>query len=214
MSKLATLVFLSVQAMQHLGITGGIGSGKTTVCRIFEKLGIPVYYADDRAKALMVADESLKTAITKVLGEQAYLESGDLNRPWIAQQVFGDAQLLEALNGLVHPAVARDGLQWQAEQATKGVPFTLREAALLYESGIYKTLDKIIVVSAPENVRVRRVMERDGVTEAAVRSRIDRQMPEAEKVAKADYVIDNSGQQPLIPQVVNLYRRLKHGIYA
>ncbi len=195
--------------MLHIGITGGIGSGKTTVCRIFEKLGIPVYYADLRARQLMTEDPKLKADIEDLLGKDAYLESGELNRPWVARQVFENPDLLKQLNGLVHPAVARDGLLWQAEQSRSQAPFTLKEAALLFESGTDALLDKIIVVKAPEKVRIQRVVDRDKVSEEDVRKRMRQQMPEEEKVARADFVINNSGEQLLLPQVVSLYQRIK-----
>lgn len=200
--------------MLHLGITGGIGSGKTTVCKIFETLGIPIYYADERARALMIEDPALKAEIIQLLGAEAYLSNGELNRKWVASQVFNKPEKLKQLNGLVHPAVARDGLLWQAEQEKGDAPFSLKEAALLYESGSHLFLYKIIVVSAPEKVRIQRVISRDGATEAEVRSRMDKQMPEQEKVERADYVIDNSGKQALIPQVMSLYKDLKALAYA
>jgi len=195
--------------MLHIGITGGIGSGKTTVCRIFEKLGIPVYYADTRARQLMTEDPELKAGIVELLGKDAYLENGELNRPWIARRVFDNPDLLKKLNGLVHPAVARDGLLWQEKHSRTHVPFTLKEAALLFESGTHALLDKIIVVKAPEQVRIQRVVNRDKVSGEEVRKRMRQQMPEEEKVARADYVIDNSGEQLLLPQVVSLYQHLK-----
>jgi dephospho-CoA kinase len=196
--------------MQHpilkVGITGGIGSGKTTVCRIFESLGIPVYYADDRAKQLMVEDEVLRGQIQNLFGAEAYLPDGNLNRQYIASQAFSQPHLLQRLNALVHPAVAKDSLAWHEQQS--GVPYTLKEAALLYESGSDQSLDKIITVTAPEALRIQRVMQRDGSDEAAVRARIDKQMPEEEKVKRADYVIYNDGKQLLLPQIQRIHQAL------
>lgn len=192
--------------MLHVGITGGIGSGKTTVCKIFEALGIPVYYADDRAKWLMEHRETLVRGIRELFGDEAYTPEGRLNRPWIAAQAFQDPELLNRLNQLVHPAVAEDGLNWQ--QAQTGVPYTLKEAALLYESGSYRLLDKIIVVTAPLELRIQRVMERDQVDRKSVEQRIARQMLEEEKVALADYVIYNDGERSLILQVLDIHRAL------
>lgn len=190
----------------RVGITGGIGSGKTTVCRIFATLGIPIYYADDRAKWLMANDPDLRHELTQLFGAMAYLPNGSLHRSYIAGIVFHRPDRLQALNQLVHPAVGRDSLAWEAEH--DDVPYTLREAALLYESGSYRQLDKIITVTAPEALRIQRVMARDGVDEAAVRARMDRQWPEAEKVQRADFVIHNDGRESLIPQVWHLHHQL------
>lgn len=192
--------------MLHVGITGGIGSGKTTVCKIFEILGVPIYYADERAKWLMEHDKLLAEGIAGLLGGEAYSAEGKLNRAWISGKVFGDPGLLERLNALVHPAVALDGLEWQKQQA--GRPYTLKEAALLFESGSYLFLDKIIVVTAPLELRMQRVMARDGVPMQAVKDRIDRQMAEEEKVQRADFVIYNDGNRMLIPQVMAIHREL------
>ena len=193
--------------MLHVGITGGIGTGKTTACKLFEALGIPVYYADERARWLMEHDEELRRGIIGLFGAAAYTDEGLLNRPEIARQAFGNPELLQKLNALTHPAVARDGLAWQ--QAWQGVPYTLKEAALLYESGSYRLLDKIIVVSAPLELRIARVMARDDCSREAVLERIARQMPQEEKEARADFVLYNDGVQMLIPQVLRIHRTLK-----
>ena len=193
------------QALQ-VGITGGIGSGKTTVCQVFEQLGIPVYYADARAKRLMVEDATLKAGIIQLFGEDAYLNDGQLNRAHVARQAFGQPGLLQQLNALVHPAVAKDSDRWHKQQ--EEVPYTLKEAALLYESGAHEALDKIIAVTAPEALRIQRVVERDDSDESAVRARMDQQIPEAEKVKRADFVIYNDGQQLLLPQIQRIHRAL------
>ncbi len=194
--------------MQHLivGITGGIGSGKTTVCQIFEALGIPVYYADERAKWLMVHDSELKQGIQNLFGATAYNAEGQLNRRHIAQIVFNNPEQLQQLNALVHPAVARDAEAWN--RALANVPYTLREAALIYEASIDKHLDKVIVVTAPLPLRIQRVVQRDRVAPAEVEARIAQQLPEEEKVRRADYVIVNDGAQSLITQVLKIHREL------
>ncbi len=189
----------------HLGITGGIGSGKTTVCHIFSALGIPIYYADERARWLMIQDPDLIAGIKALFGAEAYLEDGSLNRQLISTLAFGQPDLLAQLNALVHPAVGKDGLKWQAEQNS---PYTLKEAALLYESGSYKTLDKIIVVTAPLEVRIARVMARDQVEREAVEKRIAQQMPEEEKIKRADFLIHNDGEHSLIQQVYEIHRQV------
>jgi dephospho-CoA kinase len=189
-----------------VGITGGIGSGKTTICKIFETLGIPVYYADGRAKWLMVNDPRLVAGVKKMFGEQAYFSHGALNRQYLADTVFSDPEKLQQLNQLVHPAVADDSSRWQNGQI--GVPYTLKEAALLFESKNHLVLDKVITVSCPEAIRLKRVMERDKMSEAEVRARMERQMPEEEKVKLADYIIYNDGKKGLVPQVMAIHQQL------
>ena len=189
-----------------IGITGGIGSGKSTVCQIFATLGIPVYYADAAAKRLMVEDEALVAGIRKLFGEAAYDAEGQLQRQHLAQIVFQDRRKLALLNALVHPAVARDSLAWHAAQ-TKA-PYTLKEAALLFESGSYQQLDQIICVRAPRALRLERVIQRDGITIEAVEARMAQQLPEAEKGERSDYLIENDGQQLLIPQVQRIHRAI------
>lgn len=190
----------------RIGITGGIGSGKTTVCRIFETLGIPVYYADVRAKSLMNEDEELRKEIVDLFGVQAYLKEGILDRQYLASIVFQDRSKLKALEGLVHPAVARDGKKWH--EAQQGVPYTLKEAALLVENGSYKYFDKIIVVTAPEEVRIERVRARDKVEAEAVKVRMKAQLSQEEKVKAADFIIENDGEKSLIKQVLEVHKAL------
>ena len=193
--------------MLKVGITGGIGSGKTTVCKVFETLGIPIYYADDRAKFLMNTDEFLVTEITKLFGEQAYLSKGELNRPHLASIAFSDKNILQKLNALVHPVVHQDSENWFLEQ--KNVPYVLKEAALHFETGGYKMLDKMITVFAPKEMRIERVMKRDNRTVEEVEARINNQMPDSEKVRLADFVIYNDGSQSLIQQIYRIHKVLK-----
>jgi len=193
------------------GITGGIGSGKTTVCHIFETLGIPVYDADYWAKWLITNDPEVKQAITGLFGPEAYLPDGAYNRALVAGIVFQAPAKLAALNAAVHPAVERHARAWHDEQAQKGAPYTLKEAALLVENGSHQFLDMLIVVTAPEELRIRRVMERDGISETAVRARMANQLPEAEKVRVADFVIVNDGAQSLVQQVWAVHRVLVIG---
>jgi len=192
--------------MLKVGITGGIGSGKSTVCKIFEQLGIPIYYADDRAKVLMVEDAQLIVEIKALLGTEAYTDDGQLNRAYVANVVFQDPDKLSQLNTLVHPAVAKDGEEWQKKQ--QNAPYTLKEAALLYEAGSYRVLDKIICVVAPEEMRIERVRKRDQINRAAVRARIDKQWPQAKKARLSDFLIYNDGSQSLIQQVMRIHHRL------
>lgn len=192
--------------MLKVGITGGIGSGKTTVCKIFEQLDIPIYYADDRAKVLMVEDTQLVKEIKALLGTEAYTEDGQLNRAYVADIVFQNPDKLSQLNALVHPAVAKDGEDWQKKQ--QNTPYTLKEAALLYEAGSYRALDKMICVVAPQELRIERVMKRDQVDRAAVQARMDKQWPQAKKARLSDFLIYNDGNQSLILQVMRIHHRL------
>lgn len=189
-----------------IGITGGIGSGKTTVCRIFEVLGAKVYYADDRAKWLMEHDEELVSEIEKLFGSAAY-QNGQLNRKVIAAQIYKDDTLREKLNRLVHPVVGEDALQWEREN--QGHPLLVKEAALLFETGSYKQLDYTLLVTAPDEVRVARVVARDSHRSPEdVKAIISKQMSDSEKRPLADYEIINDGKHSLIQQVMGIFQKL------
>ncbi len=192
--------------MHKIGITGGIGAGKSTVARIFSVLGIPVYQADQRAKLLMTSDPDIRNLIIHLLGKDAYLDNERLDTAWIASQVFSDPWQLSRLNGIVHPAVEKDYLDWH--QQHDGLPYTLKEAALIFDAGSYLSLDATIVVLADEKVRIDRVMQRDHQSLQAVRQRIDQQWPESRRKLLADFTIDNNGHQALIPQVLAIHREL------
>lgn len=188
-----------------IGVTGGIGSGKSTVCQIFEQLGVPIYYADVRAKALMHEDVELKKQIRKAFGWDAYDEKDRLNRAYLAKIVFNNSAKLNMLNGLVHPAVFEDFRQWVLLQ--KNAPYSIKEAALMLETDSYKELDKIIVVTAPIDTRIDRVVRRDGVKHDDVLKRMENQMSDRERIAKADFVIKNDGKASLVHQVLNLHHQ-------
>lgn len=190
----------------NIGITGNIGSGKTTVCRIFETLGIPIYFADTEAKKLMTDDPLVREQIKLLFGVKAYASDGALDRKYIGDIVFNNPQVLTRLNYIVHPAVKRHSAAWA--KAQKKVPYTLKEAALLIESGNHEAADKIIVVTAPLEVRISRVMARDEVTREEVMARESKQMDESEKVALADYVINNDGNTSLVQQVYKIHQEL------
>lgn len=194
---------------KKIGITGGIGSGKTLVCSIFASLGIPIYNADERAKWLMQHHQPLKEAIIKAFDAEVYNDHGVLQNAVLAQKVFGNKAQLDILNGLVHPAVAKDGQAWQEQN--QHAPYTLKEAALLYESCSYKSLDKIIVVAAPEAIRIERVMKRNATSAEEIKKRMANQMPEEEKISRADFVLVNDGHKPLLKQVLELHRVLVGG---
>ncbi|REE00589.1 dephospho-CoA kinase [Marinoscillum furvescens] len=196
---------MSSKSLQ-VGITGGIGAGKSIVANIFSVLGVPIYDADTRAKFLMNRDEGLKANIVELLGPTAYQQDGMLNRTYVGGQVFGNPSLLEKLNAIVHPAVGKDFQQWAKVQST---PYVLKEAALLIENGTYQELDAVIVVAAPEDIRIQRVLDRDAHrTEEDVKNIIDRQLPQQEKTSRADFVVDNSGEVLVIPQVLEIHQQI------
>lgn len=190
--------------MLKVGLTGGIGSGKTTVAEIFYSFGIPVYNSDERAKYLMENDPSLRVTIIEYFGEESYRSEG-LNRLYLSKEVFSDKSKLQKLNSLVHPVVSKDFAGWCKNQSA---PFVVKEAAILIESGAHKGLDKIIIVTASENTRMDRVMDRDDVKASEVRDRINNQMADSERLKYADFIIDNDGRQMLIPQVKEVFNRL------
>lgn len=191
--------------MIKIGITGGIGSGKSTVCQIFELLLIPVYSADREAKNLMVRNKNLKREIIKLLGKESY-RNGELNRTFIAFRIFNDKDLLTKMNSIVHPVVKKDFIKWSTQ---KSAPYVIYEAALMIESGSYKLMDKLIVVTAPSELRIDRVCIRDSVERDKVVERINNQMCQEEMVKYADHVITNDGKLSLIKQVVKLHLQFK-----
>lgn len=195
--------------MLKVGITGGIGSGKTTVCKLFEQLGVPVYYADERAKYLMQHEHYLIDLIKKNFGSDVYDNGGALNRKLLAEKVFNNPEKLGVLNSLVHPAVFRDTERFVEEQQVKNLPYAMKEAALLVETGSYKNLDKLIVVTAPLEVRLQRVSQRDSAATEEILARIRNQLPEEEKVKLADYIITNDKDiEHLKQQVLNIHEQL------
>ncbi|MBS1949069.1 MAG: dephospho-CoA kinase [Bacteroidetes bacterium] len=187
--------------MLKIGLTGGIGSGKSTVAKVFEVLGIPVYYADDAARRLMNEDEMLKAKIIEHFGENAYV-NGALNRGYISSLVFKDKKKLALLNSLSHPVVMHDSEEWMRKQHA---PYAIREAALIFESDIHRYLDFVIGVSAPEQLRIERTMKRDGIAEEEVLKRMANQMDEEEKMKRSDFVIINDERQLMVPQVLQLH---------
>jgi dephospho-CoA kinase len=189
--------------MLKIGLTSGIGSGKTTVAKVFQTLGIPVYYADDAAKELMNKDENLKQQIKKYFGEEAY-ENNLLDRKYLAQKVFNSPQKLELLNSLVHPATINHAEHWFAQQIA---PYCIKEAALIFESGSQLNLDYVVGVYAPTALRIQRVMQRDAITKEEVLQRMNKQIDETIKMRLCDFVIKNDEQELVIPQVVALHEK-------
>jgi len=182
-----------------------MGSGKTTVSRIFMQLGIPVYDADSRAKWLMVNNNDLIRNIKGIFGSNAYTSDGLLNRLFIAAEAFKQPDLLQQLNLVVHPLVFADFNEWCNKHSN--FPYIVKEAALMFESDSYKQLDEIIVVTAPEALRIKRSMQRDGSSKQEVIARMKNQMTEAEKLSKAQYEIKNDEEHLLIPQVLALHKK-------
>lgn len=187
-----------------VGLTGGIGSGKSTVAQLFEVLGIPVYYADIEAKKLMNDDKELKKAIIENFGKEAYTNEV-LNRKYISTIVFSDPLKLELLNSIVHPATKKDGENWMHRQ--KAV-YAIREAALIFEANVSDRLDYVVGVSSPKELRIKRAMERDNVTREEIIKRMTKQLDEEIKMSKCDFVVINDEQQLLIPQVLELHEKL------
>lgn len=195
--------------MITLGVTGGMGSGKTTACRELENLGASVFYADEEAKRLMVEDAELRRAIAERFGENTYREDGNLNRSYLADRVFEDEEELSALNELVHERVREAFEARRRAEAEAGTDLLVEEAALIFETGADRLLDAVLVVDAPEEVRIARVVERDDVTPSAVRARMEYQWPTEKLRSRADYVIENTGtEEELRAKVRELYREL------
>lgn len=191
--------------MKKIGITGGIGSGKSVVCRLFRVLGVPVYDSDARARWVMAHDPALRAELQAAFGAATFDAQGRLDRPYLARLAFHDPTQLARLNALVHPHVGQDFARWANAQAQAGHACVLKEAALLYESGAYRQLDQIITVFAPQALREARVLHRDPHrTLADVQAIIGKQLSEEEKLRRADFVIYNDDQHPLIPQVLKV----------
>lgn len=192
--------------MLKIGITGGIGSGKTTVCKVFETLGIPVFYADTVAKQIMTIDAILMAGIRDTFGAESYFEDGKLNNKHIANIVFNNEKELLKLNALVHPAVFRAFDEWDTTLPTH-LPYSLKEAALLFESGSYEMCDKNILVTSPHALKIARVTQRDNVSEEQVLARMGKQFTDRQKLKLADYFIENNENHSIILQVLDLHQQ-------
>ena len=191
--------------MLKIGITGGMGSGKTTVCRMFEVLGIPIFYADDAAKSLMNTDLSLKRNIIEGFGLNSYSDKGELNRKYISATVFNNEQKLGMLNAMVHPAVFRAFDDWVMKQTA--APYVIKEAALLFESDSHKMCDQSVLIKSPEALRIQRIIKRDVTTQEEIKLRMIRQFSDERKENMADHVILNDEQNLIIPQILDLHQQ-------
>jgi dephospho-CoA kinase len=190
--------------MKQIGITGGIGSGKSMVCQVFQTLGVPVYGADERAKWLTDHDPILKADIVRLLGPDAYTIGGRYNRPWVASQVFQNPDLLQQLNSIVHPRVMADTQNWVEQH--RSFPYVIKEAALMRAAGDHNTLDSVVVVQAPIPLRIERIRQRDPQrSDAEIQAIIANQMSDADRAKIADYVLINDDTTLLLPQILALH---------
>lgn len=192
--------------MYKVGITGGIGSGKSTVTRILEELGVAIYIADDRAKELMVEQKELRNTLIERFGADVYVE-GKLNRAYLAERVFGNAEELKALNAIVHPAVMRDFDVWAESQAS---PYVVIESAILFEAGLDDRVDCVVSILAPEELRIERAMARDGASREDIERRIANQISDDERSERSKYAIVNITLEDLEEDVEQLHRRLAY----
>ena len=187
--------------MIKVGLTGGIGSGKSTVAKVFKQLGVPIYFSDDRAKDLMLNNKFLREALISVFGDKVII-NGFLNRSFIASKVFSNPKELFKLNALVHPFVQKDFDVWSASQTGN---YILKEAAIIFETGADKLLEKVILVESPKHLKVSRIMFRDGITDEEVFKRMSKQWSDIQKRANADYIIQNDEKRSLIHQILKLH---------
>ena len=190
--------------MKSIGITGGIGSGKSTVCRVFELLGVPVYYADDAAKELL-DDGKIIEELSGLFGN-AILSGKEIDKKALAELVFNDKEKLAKLNAVIHPAVGKHFEEWQKQQG--GSPYIIKEAAILFESNAYKQVDEVITVTAPVELRIKRAVQRLGITEEQVKERMNNQLSDEEKVKRSHYVIVNDEENLIIPQILKIHAEL------
>jgi len=190
--------------MLKVGITGGIGSGKSVVCRVFSTLGIPVFNADEAARFVMEHEPGVVAAIKALLGNDVY-EQGELQRPRVSSLVFGKPEVLQRLNDIVHPATITFGRQWMERQRA---PYIIKEAAIFFESGSYHDMDVMIGVHAPQELRLARAMQRSGQTREQIATIVASQMNEEEKMKRCDYVIANDDVLAVLPQVMKLHETL------
>ncbi|WP_353721566.1 dephospho-CoA kinase [Dyadobacter sp. 676] len=192
-----------------IGITGGIGSGKSMVCRLFECLDIPVYYADSRAKWLTNYDPEIREKVTALLGQDAYNAQGFYDTKFVASRVFNNEPLLKELNAIIHPVVRRDTVEWVGRHA--GLPYVLKEAAIMGKAGQSNAVDYVVVVEAPVELRIQRILSRDNRTEQEIRAIIERQISDESRREIADFIVHNDEASALIPQVLHLHEIFRKG---
>ena len=194
--------------MLAVGVTGNIGSGKSTVCKIFEGLGIDIYYADAMAKELYRTDAALKQGVIELFGESAYDVNGELVKQVLSESIYRDPELRSALNRLVHPRVFAHFKEWCDQKRVQGNGYVIKEAAILFESGADKTVDLVVGVMAPLSLRLKRIVERDGCSEETAMLRIKSQAPQESWFNRCNYLIQNDGHLPLESQVFEIHKAL------
>ncbi|OBQ56544.1 dephospho-CoA kinase [Tamlana sp. s12] len=190
--------------MKKVGLTGGIGSGKTTVAKMFQELGVPIYIADDEAKKLMNESSVLRQELTQLFGENAYLNDG-LNRPYIANIIFNDKTYLQKMNSIVHPRVAEHFKKWVLEQKS---PYVIKEVAILFENGGHKACDLVISVTAPKNIKIERLLERDDTTVEKIENIMKNQWSDEEKIKLSDFVVFNTVLEETYTQVLKIHEEI------
>lgn len=188
-----------------VGLTGGIGSGKTTVAKVFATMGCVIYNSDDKAKEVYF-ETSVKNQVTELLGKQAYSSELEIDKKFISQKIFSDTHLLHKLNNIIHPAVKADFINFQSKFSLATI--IIKESAILFETDIYKDLDKTILVTAPLHLKIERVMKRNNISKEEIKKRIDAQWTDEKKTALADFIILNDNSQALIPQVETIIKHL------
>ncbi len=192
--------------MKIIGITGGMGSGKTTVAKIIESMGYPVYFSDDRAKQMYFLPD-VKDKVITILGKDAYINDKELNKQYVSEKIFSDKKLLQDINQLIHTAVKKDFEQFKTEYTN--TPFIFKESALLFEANIHKECDSIILVTAPESIRIERIKKRDHLSEQEIKKRLSVQMAEEEKIKYSNFIIQNNEAEPLLPKVLDILFKIK-----
>ncbi len=194
--------------MIKVGLTGGIGSGKTFLANIFSHLGIPVYYADSRAKLLYTTNQELKSAMIAEFGNQVYLPTNKINKKFLRKIIFSNPKSKEKINKIVHPFVTADFEEWCHQQ--KGTPYVLKESALLFETELFRLLNKTILVTSPKELRIKRIKSRDNLSDNEIQKQIAAQLPDTEKEKFADFIIINDEKKLLLPQVLTIHQQLKN----
>jgi len=195
--------------MYTIGLTGGMGSGKTTVARIFECLGIPVYYADAEAKKLIFKNPMLKAQLKKLLGKEAYHNNGRPNKQYIASKIFTNKAILKSMNAIVHPVVREDFILWTKRQDSA---YVIEESAIIFEINGQSHFDKVIIVTAEQSIRIGRIIQRDKTSKKAILERMKNQLSDEIKIPLADYVIHNNGDKSLITQITEIHKQILKSI--
>jgi len=194
--------------MIKLGLTGGIGSGKTTVAKVFETIGVPIFYADDEAKKFLYNNE-VKQKLIELFGSKVIDDKGEVYKPELANIVFNDSESLKKLNSLIHPLLIREFKNWVEKKKNNNFPYVIMEAAILFDAGFDVYVDKVLCVSAPLDTRISRVVSRDGTTKEQVFSRINNQMSDQERESKSDFIIHNLNSDMIVDNIIQINKKLE-----